>query len=133
MSRSSPKLGLGSFRADRRSPPGWCSSQQQNHAQVLGKAELSLYAVGTGDLPSLRARKDTLPPAQEPVPVYNRPRRHATGSRRSPTTGQRCTAGSNHSLQEQATMARREFDVVVWGASGFTGQLVSEYLASQYG
>ncbi|MCB1853652.1 MAG: saccharopine dehydrogenase NADP-binding domain-containing protein [Halieaceae bacterium] len=30
-------------------------------------------------------------------------------------------------------MAKREFDVVVWGASGFTGQLVSEYLASQYG
>ena len=27
----------------------------------------------------------------------------------------------------------REFDVIVWGASGFTGRLVSEYLLSQYG
>jgi len=27
----------------------------------------------------------------------------------------------------------REFDVVVWGATGFTGVLVAEYLASQYG
>lgn len=30
-------------------------------------------------------------------------------------------------------MAKREFDVVVWGASGFTGQLVVEYLAQTYG
>lgn len=30
-------------------------------------------------------------------------------------------------------MAKREFDVIVWGATGFTGQLVTEYLAGQYG
>lgn len=30
-------------------------------------------------------------------------------------------------------MARREFDLVVWGASGFTGHLVTEYLAQTYG
>ncbi len=27
----------------------------------------------------------------------------------------------------------REFDVVVFGATGFTGRLVAEYLQSQYG
>jgi len=27
----------------------------------------------------------------------------------------------------------REFDIIVWGATGFTGQLVAGYLASQYG
>jgi short subunit dehydrogenase-like uncharacterized protein len=30
-------------------------------------------------------------------------------------------------------MAMREFDVIVWGATGFTGQLVVEYLAQTYG
>ncbi len=30
-------------------------------------------------------------------------------------------------------MADREFDVVVWGATGFTGALVVEYLAATYG
>lgn len=30
-------------------------------------------------------------------------------------------------------MQDREFDVVLWGASGFTGQLVAEYLAATYG
>jgi short subunit dehydrogenase-like uncharacterized protein len=30
-------------------------------------------------------------------------------------------------------MPAREYDVVVWGASGFTGRLVVEYLASKYG
>ncbi|MDX1734131.1 MAG: saccharopine dehydrogenase NADP-binding domain-containing protein [Halioglobus sp.] len=30
-------------------------------------------------------------------------------------------------------MAEREFDIIVWGASGFTGQLVAEYLAATYG
>ncbi len=30
-------------------------------------------------------------------------------------------------------MAAREFDVVVWGATGFTGALVVEYLAATYG
>ena len=26
-----------------------------------------------------------------------------------------------------------EFDVIVWGASGFTGRLVAEYIAENYG
>ena len=30
-------------------------------------------------------------------------------------------------------MARREFDLIIWGATGFTGQLVVEYLAQNYG
>jgi short subunit dehydrogenase-like uncharacterized protein len=30
-------------------------------------------------------------------------------------------------------MAKREFDIIVWGATGFTGQLVVEYLAQTYG
>ena len=30
------------------------------------------------------------------------------------------------------TTAEREFDVIVWGATGFTGQLVVEYLAANY-
>ena len=30
-------------------------------------------------------------------------------------------------------MAKREFDVIVWGASGFTGHLVAEYLARSHG
>jgi short subunit dehydrogenase-like uncharacterized protein len=30
-------------------------------------------------------------------------------------------------------MAKREFDVIVWGATGFTGQLVVEYLVETYG
>lgn len=30
-------------------------------------------------------------------------------------------------------MSEREFDVIVWGATGFTGQLVVEYLAETYG
>jgi short subunit dehydrogenase-like uncharacterized protein len=30
-------------------------------------------------------------------------------------------------------MSKREFDVIVWGASGFTGELVVEYLARAYG
>ena len=29
--------------------------------------------------------------------------------------------------------ATREFDVIVWGATGFTGTLVAEYLLRQYG
>lgn len=28
---------------------------------------------------------------------------------------------------------RREFDVIIWGASGFTGRLVAEYFLQQYG
>ena len=27
----------------------------------------------------------------------------------------------------------REFEVVVWGASGFTGKLTAEYLLKEYG
>lgn len=30
-------------------------------------------------------------------------------------------------------MGKREFDVIVWGATGFTGQLVVEYLVETYG
>ena len=30
-------------------------------------------------------------------------------------------------------MAKREFDVILWGATGFTGQLVAEYLTRTYG
>jgi len=30
-------------------------------------------------------------------------------------------------------MTNRDFDIVVWGATGFTGALVAEYLLSQYG
>lgn len=31
------------------------------------------------------------------------------------------------------TDTQREFDIIVWGASGFTGRLVAEYLLQQYG
>lgn len=31
------------------------------------------------------------------------------------------------------TESKREFDVIVWGATGFTGTLVAEYLMRQYG
>lgn len=31
------------------------------------------------------------------------------------------------------TDSQREFDIIVWGASGFTGRLVAEYLLRQYG
>ena len=27
----------------------------------------------------------------------------------------------------------REFDIILWGATGFTGKLVAEYFANQYG
>ena len=30
-------------------------------------------------------------------------------------------------------MSNREFDIIVWGATGFTGALVAEYLLAQYG
>lgn len=30
-------------------------------------------------------------------------------------------------------MDKREFDIIVWGATGFTGALVAEYLLAQYG
>ena len=30
-------------------------------------------------------------------------------------------------------MGKREYDLVIWGATGFTGKLVAEYLARQYG
>ncbi len=30
-------------------------------------------------------------------------------------------------------MTQPKFDIVVYGASGFTGKLVAEYLAAQYG
>ena len=34
---------------------------------------------------------------------------------------------------EQEQIRKREFDVIVWGATGFTGTLVAEYLMRQYG
>jgi short subunit dehydrogenase-like uncharacterized protein len=30
-------------------------------------------------------------------------------------------------------MSNREFDIIIWGATGFTGRLVAEYLLAQYG
>ena len=30
------------------------------------------------------------------------------------------------------SLDKREFDVIVWGASGFTGRLVAEYLFQNY-
>ena len=30
-------------------------------------------------------------------------------------------------------MSQKEFDIIVYGASGYTGQLVAEYLFGQYG
>ena len=30
-------------------------------------------------------------------------------------------------------MSEREFDIVLWGATGFTGQLVAEYLLARHG
>jgi len=30
-------------------------------------------------------------------------------------------------------MEHKEFDIIVWGASGFTGRLVAEYLFKKYG
>ncbi|MFT6890732.1 MAG: short subunit dehydrogenase-like uncharacterized protein, partial [Halioglobus sp.] len=30
-------------------------------------------------------------------------------------------------------MKKREFDIIIWGATGFTGRLVAEYLVDTYG
>ena len=30
-------------------------------------------------------------------------------------------------------MNNREYDIIVWGATGFTGKLVAQYLLAQYG
>jgi len=30
-------------------------------------------------------------------------------------------------------MKEQSFDIIIWGASGFTGRLVAEYLLRQYG
>jgi short subunit dehydrogenase-like uncharacterized protein len=35
--------------------------------------------------------------------------------------------------QDQTDKTNREFDIIVWGATGFTGALVCEYLLAQYG
>jgi short subunit dehydrogenase-like uncharacterized protein len=40
---------------------------------------------------------------------------------------------SKKSASSKATDGAREYDVVVWGATGFTGRLVAEYLAERYG
>lgn len=36
-------------------------------------------------------------------------------------------------MAEQKQHKEREFDIVVWGATGFTGRLVAQHLAAQYG
>lgn len=36
-------------------------------------------------------------------------------------------------MAENNKQNQRQYDVVVWGASGFTGKLVTEYLSAQYG
>ena len=35
-------------------------------------------------------------------------------------------------MQTKTDRAERDFDIIVWGATGFTGRLVVEYLASRY-
>ena len=40
---------------------------------------------------------------------------------------------ANGCQQEETMSNEREFDIVVWGATGFTGRLVAEYLYDQYG
>ena len=35
-------------------------------------------------------------------------------------------------LQETSLMSSSKFDIIVYGATGFTGQLVAEYLAEHY-
>ena len=37
-----------------------------------------------------------------------------------------------HRMQVDSTSAQRKYDLVVWGASGFTGRLVVEYLVRKY-
>jgi short subunit dehydrogenase-like uncharacterized protein len=41
-------------------------------------------------------------------------------------------AGCNDEKQELNIMSSSKFDIVVYGATGFTGQLVAEYLAAHY-
>ena len=36
-------------------------------------------------------------------------------------------------MTESSNTRKREFEVVVWGATGFTGRLVAGYLAEHYG
>lgn len=47
------------------------------------------------------------------------------------------THETNESIRESGLMeterSSRPFDVVVWGATGFTGRLVAEYIATRYG
>ena len=47
-----------------------------------------------------------------------------------PINGWQCIRLGHGSLDEVEEM--KEFDVVVWGATGFTGRLVAEYLAETY-
>ncbi len=42
------------------------------------------------------------------------------------------TAGWRNHLREIEMKSSSKFDIVVYGATGFTGQLVAEYLASHY-
>src|SRR5207253_7631432 len=39
---------------------------------------------------------------------------------------------SEHHVRELGMKASSKFDIVVYGATGFTGQLVAEYLAAHY-
>jgi len=36
-------------------------------------------------------------------------------------------------MQSQSTEGDREYEIVVWGATGFTGKLVADYIAKEYG
>ena len=38
----------------------------------------------------------------------------------------------NPQLILNMSLDKREFDVIIWGASGFTGRLVAEYLFQNY-
>ena len=58
---------------------------------------------------------------------------HACGTRQKTPTQQAplvCTLKNTDSVRYD--MASRAYDLVVWGASGFTGRLAADYLARQY-
>lgn len=58
-------------------------------------------------------------------------RRQACRQESRRTGGLRPTLGCTE-RKEQQVMQEREFDVIVWGATGFTGRLVCEYLLATY-
>src|SRR5580704_8771051 len=49
-----------------------------------------------------------------------------------PTPGNKQTRLQQHHLKEPKMKPSSKFDIVVYGATGFTGQLVAEYLATHY-